>query len=997
MESNILPGTAAKIGIGELNCDVRSVDLYHADFSDVRIGNKVHPYFSVDSLEVNYSPLSVMNKDVDSVILSSAEFNIVYDNGKFSIPGFDLNAFQNKWEILSDKNKKASSEHKHLNTDSLLGKLPFNLGLFKINNGIINFNFNKIDYRVPFNLSIICIDKNKGIFNLSCDLYPLGQKIKIKSEISLINNEVNVNLDSDVFHIDVFSEILKQLSCKITGNIVFNNEASFNLFPFKIKSIQSNFFVENFKLQYNNLSLDILNEKISLRSFDDISKLTLNISGNGIEVLSPANLIFKDLKSDFKLSEKIFKSVGSFNTIIPLSIYSGSIYSGSISKQKVQPQEITPNGIGENKTELTLPINYSAELFKSGIWNIELGNAKGENKNEINLNTIDIKFKEPDIKILGSGVKANGKFDISLDVHGLQFKNKVLKSEIDRLSAICKVIFSIKDKLFSSKYQLDLLKTILKTDTFNVNIPKSTVIGKFSNNVSEESPSLREQFEQDETDLGVSRTADGNAKHYKLGACHALHGATCRGETRLVRQSSTCPTKLEECRRKSVGGKVKTDPYPTGHGSRTTDYIFVSGLASISDVKLESNKLKTIVSGINLELPFLYPFTGNDKFGNIKVEKIFVNRIDLGSIKGTINQTKNGITYNGKLLTKFLDDLFINYSGETFFDFKDGLHSDLKYNLSKYKIKRPVAINDEIPALSGVKFKGNIDLNGNVKISPTKIKGELGIDITNSNLQAISQNILIYGINCSLKIPDLFTFKSDPEQMFAFDEVRMGNFIFNNGEINFQLESLKSILIEKGLFGWSGGKVFIRSMRVHPGRHDYDIFLFCDRLNLSEVLQQFGNKNISGTGTISGKVPIEISSNQVIFKDASLFSIPGQGGVLQFKGSNYLNSGIIEESNESTQLSYVRSALKDFNYEWAVLNLQTKENECILSLQLYGKPAKPLHFKYNQELNIFVKTELETVNRINTPIYLEMNFKVPINRILRYKTGIKDILEKLVL
>jgi len=58
-------------------------------------------------------------------------------------------------------------------------------------------------------------------------------------------------------------------------------------------------------------------------------------------------------------------------------------------------------------------------------------------------------------------------------------------------------------------------------------------------------------------------------------------------------------------------------------------------------------------------------------------------------------------------------------------------------------------------------------------------------------------------------------------------------------------------------------------------------------------------------------------------------------------------------------------------------------------LQLNGKPSKPLPFVYNKEIGGFAKVDAGSKGSIFQGIRLDVNFRVPLDKILHYK----DILD----
>ena len=112
---------------------------------------------------------------------------------------------------------------------------------------------------------------------------------------------------------------------------------------------------------------------------------------------------------------------------------------------------------------------------------------------------------------------------------------------------------------------------------------------------------------------------------------------------------------------------------------------------------------------------------------------------------------------------------------------------------------------------------------------------------------------MVEGIQMTLLIPDLPKMRSTPGQKLKFARASIGDMNIENGDIDFQIESAQSFLIEKSHFNWCDGKVDAPAIRFKSGTRDYSLILYCDRLNLAKVLEQFGAASVEAEGELIGK------------------------------------------------------------------------------------------------------------------------------------------------
>jgi hypothetical protein len=410
------------------------------------------------------------------------------------------------------------------------------------------------------------------------------------------------------------------------------------------------------------------------------------------------------------------------------------------------------------------------------------------------------------------------------------------------------------------------------------------------------------------------------------------------------------------------------------------DSVFKFKATGISD-----SKHKTKMDGIYGSIPLKWPFNGTGKKGKYSANRLWWRNRNLGSVTGTVQQTGSGLGFQGRHISNLLPDLSINFSGNAeMFSSKDytaGIHFEIK----DYKTVSDIDLGQFVPSAKGVAFNGEFGLNGGLIFDGTGIKSSLNARLNNANLMLKEKGAGIQGIQTHLVLTDVFQMRSAPEQKLSFEKAWLGELNIQEGRMEFQIESARSFFIENVGFGWCDGNVYVQAMRISPKIADYNLILYCDRLKLPMILEQFGSVNAQGQGTVSGRLPIRINNNKIRFKDGFLFSTPGEGGTIRLTGTEILTAGIPANTPQYAQIELAREALKDYDYKWAKLNLMTQGENVLLRLQLDGKPARPLPFVYKKEIGGFARVEAGSNGSVFQGISLDVNFKVPLDKILHYK------------
>jgi hypothetical protein len=323
-------------------------------------------------------------------------------------------------------------------------------------------------------------------------------------------------------------------------------------------------------------------------------------------------------------------------------------------------------------------------------------------------------------------------------------------------------------------------------------------------------------------------------------------------------------------------------------------------------------------------------------------------------------------------------------------DTKDPL-TNMHFSLLRPEHAAEIDLGKFFPGSKGVMVNGKLMLTGDLAADSSGFEGSLNLQVENGSVRIRKDKFAVEGIQMSLSVPELPKIRSAAGQHLAFSKIALGDLVAKDGRIDFQIESPRSFLIEKTHFIWCDGNVDTQSMRISPGVEDYRITFYCDRLNLAKVLEQFGAARAEGEGAVNGRIPLHYTNGKIRFDDGFLFSTPGQGGKIYLKGTDILTAGIPPNTPQYVQMELAREALKDYDYSWAKLNIASEGEELLLQMQMDGKPANVLPFVYRKDIGGFVKVEAESKGSKFQGIRLDVNFRLPLNKMLQYKGLIKMI------
>lgn len=417
----------------------------------------------------------------------------------------------------------------------------------------------------------------------------------------------------------------------------------------------------------------------------------------------------------------------------------------------------------------------------------------------------------------------------------------------------------------------------------------------------------------------------------------------------------------------------------------------VNGTTQFADAVFVAPQRTFKLSGARGMLPLIWPFAKTEKTGNIAIAAVKYQTLNLGAIDAELQQTASGVSFSGKLQSRLIPQLSATFLGNADFLGTNAPETRADYELFYPETGPEIDLGKLLPTAAGFTFKGKVLERGNLVIGKKGMIAASESSISNGKLRHRENKIELVGIGMNLVISDLLNVRSAPGQKLRFDRAAIGGLNIENAEIVFQIESARSLLVEKSRFRWCDGKVEAPAIRLRSDREDYSLILYCDRLNLAKVLEQFGAARAEAGGELNGRIPIRYDNGQLSFQDGFLFTTPGETGKIRMMDTEILTAGIQPGTPQYAQLELARKALEDYDYTWAKLNLTTEGEDLILKMQLDGKPAKPLPFVYQKDMGGFIKVEAGVQGSTFQGIRLDVNFRLPLNKIMQYKELIRMI------
>ncbi len=416
--------------------------------------------------------------------------------------------------------------------------------------------------------------------------------------------------------------------------------------------------------------------------------------------------------------------------------------------------------------------------------------------------------------------------------------------------------------------------------------------------------------------------------------------------------------------------------------------ITMEGTLAVNHAVIHHHPSGMAAQKIDLNLPVSWPLIEQTTPGEFTCGAIKYKGTDFGAVSGKIRLNEKSIKISGS----FFSPLFSGLGGSA------GLVHSFASGSTIIKLEIPACqLTDVDPlSLTGTKHlhlsgtvTGNAVMEFGRNSPPT---GKASLSLAGASLDVPEQGLTVSGIDAGVTLPCLPELRSIPAQEISFKSLTLHDLVITNGDFDFSLESPGSFFLEQGSFSWADGSIHTSSLRFSKEQPVKKLNFYCYNLKLATILQQIGIENVSGKGTLNGRLPITIIGNKVIFPESFLYSIPGQGGHVSIAATDYLTRAIPLDTPQYAQLDFAQEALRDFDYKWAKLHLMTEDKNLVLQLQLDGQPTHPLLFGYNTSTGTFFRRQ-HGQEGISSPIRLDVNFRFPLNTFLEYDKNIKKILQ----
>ena len=868
IETRIVPRLADSLGLDPASVNIRRIGLWGADVGPVRFGDAAAPVIDIASIQVDYSPASLVGGKITGMALAGVRVAIAVTPDGVTLPGWDRNAMT----------KGGSAAQKPI---SLRNLIPIQLQWLRIDRGELAIHAQGRLFTIPLDLFIDTAALQQGQLNGRAQLSVLGNPVALELHADQDGNRVDINLGSPAFLMEslALSGVVPD-SVQLTGTAALKGKGRLTMVPFGLQDLTLTAALKNARIKAGDALIE------SAPAGDN--------AGQPIEarLQSGATDRFQWSLSQFQITTPAVRGVVS----------------------------------GANGEWRHSPSGWSAEAALKARIPAQIIAEKIELTSDLPIGGhLEVQATSDDGIAMAADLAAGRALALSAAKATLHAKN---------LHA------AVKGKLAKGRLEAES-KLTAQACRVRTSGTKTTIAG-----------------------LAVDGTLVVKLPDAAEGSSFSLKTVLSDIESKAGTADLTVP---------------KIDIISSGSRMSAVDQWRFAGTVLATGAKINDPQGKWLADAVSLKMPLAWPPPENGKKGIVKVKAIQWGRRSFGGLQGTVQQTFGGVDVDLRHDSRLLPGMAVLLNGGI-----DGSGTRLEARLPPFRLDREMDLGRFVPAAAGTMVRGTMSARASMGITGAGPEARGQFLIEQGELHQPDRQLSLKGIRLDMQMDDLIQWNSGPRQKLQIETLQFGKLAAKNLDVNFQVEHPQTLFIEKAAINWCKGRINTAAIRISQGVEEYDVTLFCDRLNLAMVLDQLGAAEASGEGTVNGRIPVQWSNGKLSFDNGFLFSTPGQAGAIQLTGTEVLLSGLPPGTPQHTQLDIATEALKDYTYQWAKLNVTSDADNLLLALKFDGKPNRLLPFAYDQSLGQFKRVAGQGQADFKG-ISIDLNFTSPLNDIIHYK------------
>lgn len=401
-------------------------------------------------------------------------------------------------------------------------------------------------------------------------------------------------------------------------------------------------------------------------------------------------------------------------------------------------------------------------------------------------------------------------------------------------------------------------------------------------------------------------------------------------------------------------------------------------------------KIKLKTGLIELNTAWTLADKKTNSIGKLQIDGVSLHNYQVDNLNWQVMFNHNSLSLKGTFKQNILPDT--KCTNLIDFEFSPKLKITASAQVSHPPNASPVNLKSFAPTLPALDFSGNVELGGTWSWVGGKQNCAAEIMVKDGKITGKELDLSADGISINTKVFIIPEIETPALQDFGCGKLSIGKLVFENIQARFQVEHGKEFLLEDFSAGWCGGKVFTQSLRFNPNVKETRAVIYCDSLNLAEILNQTGIAHAQGDGKLHGRLPLRFGADGINFEQGFLYSVPGETRNIRLSGLEKRLEGIDPATAQYAQLDLASEALKDFDYEWIKFDFNNDGDYLTVNSQFNGRPKQPLPFAFDQGKGGFIRSGQQTAKFQG--IKLDLNSSFPLNRLVDLNKKFKQYFQR---
>lgn len=413
-----------------------------------------------------------------------------------------------------------------------------------------------------------------------------------------------------------------------------------------------------------------------------------------------------------------------------------------------------------------------------------------------------------------------------------------------------------------------------------------------------------------------------------------------------------------------------------------------SFLISGSGIGVVNPERKLAVSGISLSMP-LRPTP--ELPAELKVGKILYDGREIGDTSASLYVKDHGLSLTGRFDTKLVDGVYAEFRGRV--SPRAGELPDCLFEVTvpPYTPKQPLKLGEFVPALGDATATGTVSLGGAARLENGKFTTGVHCYVYDGQFDMPESGLHAEGIKLDVRFTDLLNCDTPAGQRISIGKLNAGSLKLDNIELRFDIESRNQTIVESLRADWCGGNVMLNSLQLRTDRQFWETSLYCEGLELAELVSQLNLASAAGTGALYGKIPLRLTRGGLQIGQSYLYTRPGVSNTIRLSDPEKMVNGMAGAVAQQSQFDFALEALKDFTYSWAKIHLEMQKDALAVKLQFDGQPNQALPFAYDEESGQLRRDPAARARFQG--IQLNINTTIPLNYLLKLNEKVKTLTE----